>query len=81
MSRMRFDQSAAGADTLTRARPLATSTERVSCHTEENLGVDQVVQVDVPVATGHSRARTEKLPRSRSPHPSSLHAWSRGRDA
>jgi hypothetical protein len=59
---MRFGQSAADADTLTRARPLATSTERVSCHTEENLGVDQVVQVDVPVATGHSRARTEKLP-------------------
>ena len=29
------------ADTLTRARPLATSTESVSCHTEENLGVDQ----------------------------------------
>jgi hypothetical protein len=30
-------QSAADADTLTRARPLATSTESVSCHTEENL--------------------------------------------
>ena len=41
MSRMRFGQSAADADTLTRARPLATSTESVSCHTEENLGVDQ----------------------------------------
>ena len=38
---MRFGQSAADADTLTRARPLATSTESVSCHTEENLGVDQ----------------------------------------
>eukprot|EP01046_Picozoa_sp_COSAG06_P109956 COSAG06_NODE_56465_length_284_cov_1.345946_1_plen_34_part_10 len=34
---MRFGQSAADADTLTRARPLATSTESVSCHTEENL--------------------------------------------
>ena len=41
MSRMRLGQSAADADTLTRARPLATSTESVSCHTEENLGVDQ----------------------------------------
>jgi hypothetical protein len=41
MSRMRFGQSAADADTLTRARPLAASTESVSCHTEENLGVDQ----------------------------------------
>ena len=38
---MRFGQSAVDADTLTRARPLATSTESVSCHTEENLGVDQ----------------------------------------
>jgi hypothetical protein len=38
---MRFGQSAADADTLTRARPLATSTESVSCHTEESLGVDQ----------------------------------------
>ena len=38
---MRFGQSAADADTLTRARPLATSTESVSCHTEENLGVEQ----------------------------------------
>jgi hypothetical protein len=38
---MRSGQSAADADTLTRARPLATSTESVSCHTEENLGVDQ----------------------------------------
>jgi hypothetical protein len=37
---MRFGQSAADADTLTRARPLAPSTESVSCHTEENLGVD-----------------------------------------
>ena len=42
MSRMRFGQSAADADTLTRARPLATSTESVSCHTEENLGVVKV---------------------------------------
>jgi hypothetical protein len=41
MPRMRFGQSAADADTLTRACPLATSTESVSCHTEENLGVDQ----------------------------------------
>eukprot|EP01046_Picozoa_sp_COSAG06_P094719 COSAG06_NODE_40860_length_397_cov_4.221477_1_plen_41_part_10 len=38
---MRLGKSAADADTLTRARPLATSTESVSCHTDENLGVDQ----------------------------------------
>ena len=61
-------ESTADADTLTRARPLATSTDSVSRHTEENLGV----QVDVPIAAGHSHALTEKLRRSRSPHPSSL---------
>jgi hypothetical protein len=39
MPRMRFGESAADADTLTRARPLATSTESVSCHTEVGMHV------------------------------------------
>ena len=55
---MRLGQSAADADTLTRARPLATSTESVSCHTEENLGVDQWYKSmsRSPPATVHAQA-------------------------
>jgi hypothetical protein len=55
MSRMRFGQSAADADTLTRARPLATSTESVSCHTEENLGVDQWYKSQLHACTADRR--------------------------
>ena len=55
MSRTRFGQSAADADTLTRARPLATSTESVSCHTvtlieKESAGL-AVEMGDDPSAT------------------------------
>ena len=67
---MRLGQSAADADTLTRARPLATSTESVSCHTEENLGVDQwykIMHTQVPYVgstiygTGSRRRRRPHL--------------------
>jgi len=41
VSRMRLDQSASEATTLTLARPLATRTDNVSHHVEENLALDQ----------------------------------------
>ena len=59
MSRMRFGQSAADTDTLTRAHPLATSTESVSCHTEENLGVDLKSMSRSPPATAVQHVAAE----------------------
>ena len=39
---MRLDQSTSDAATLTLARPLATRTDNVSYHVEENLVLDQL---------------------------------------
>ena len=53
---MRLDQSASDAATLTLARPLATRTDNVSYHAEENLALDQLVEIDVAITATRDRS-------------------------
>eukprot|EP01044_Picomonas_judraskeda_P020553 COSAG03_NODE_4604_length_1492_cov_29.669777_2_plen_160_part_00 len=55
MSRMRFDQSPLDAATPTWARPLATKTDRVSYHVEENFALDQWYKSTLRLPSASSR--------------------------
>ena len=57
---MRLDQSASEAATLTLARPLATRTDNVSYHVEENLVLDQWLVGLSPAHAHDDRSRYDQ---------------------